>query len=136
MSRKSVTIFTEIDLLERSYHNALEALKIAEAETERCKVVVSEAKHNLDEANKIKRMRNGVKLQRGLDKLHMKIKEEHEARLERIRIQDAAEEAAEKAKKVIERKQREIDAQLELGNLGPIKLTPPRGGRRTRKLRE
>jgi len=132
MSRKTVTIFTEIDLLERSYHNALEALKIAEAETERCKVVVSEAKHNLDEANKIQRTRNGVKLQRGLDKLHMKIKKEHEDSLERNRIKDAAEEA----RKVIERKQREIDAQLELGSLGPIKLTPPRGGRRTRKVKK
>jgi hypothetical protein len=132
MSRKTVTIFTEIDLLQRSYDNALEALKIAEAETERCKVVVSETKHNLDEATKIQRMRNGVRLERGLEKLRIKIKKEHEDRLERIRIQDAAEEA----RKVIESKQRVIDAQLELRNLGPIKLTPPRGGRRTRKVRK
>ena len=77
-------------------------------------------------------MRNGVKLERGLEKLRIKIKKEHEDRLERIRIQDAAEEA----RKVIESKQRVIDAQLELKNLGPIKLTPPQGGRRTRKVRK
>ncbi len=133
MSRKRVTIITEHDLLQLSYDNAVQALEISQAETERCKAVVAKAKIALDQANKTKRIRNGKELQRKLTAQHMKIKKEHERNLKQIEKREKAEEA----RRLIKIKQKEVDELVDPSNLlDVINLTPPRasrGGKLTRR---
>jgi len=136
MSRKQVKHSTEHDLLQLSYENAVKALEVSQAETERCKAVVAKAKLALDKFNnakKAKRIRNAKKLQANLTARHVKIKEEHEENLKRDKQRDEAEEARE----LLKVKEREVDKLVDPENLlSVIKLTPPRasrGGKLTRR---
>ena len=139
MSRKQGKHNTEHDLLELSYENAVKALEVSQAETERCKAVVAKAKLALDtfnNAKKAKRIRNAKKLQANLTTRHVKVKEEHEENLKRSKQREEAEEA----KALLKVKEREVDKLVDPENLlHVIKLTPPRasrGGKLTRRKKK